>query len=140
MNASLNPEPETTGSPRLINLMTATLDTLKYLRSTVEALNREGFGEEQVSFFFGEKGLEALDPLGDQHGAGMRVVRALQLFAGEEKGLRDAAATLEEGNALLSVSTDGTEEQKKIVESVLRANHAQNIHFFGRWTTENLAT
>ena len=81
----------------------------------------------------------SLDPLRIQHGLGMRVIRALQLFAGEEKALRDAAETLQEGNAILRVLTDGTEDQKKTVEVVLKTHNGRNIHFLGRWAVEHLS-
>lgn len=133
MNASVNPV-----SAKLVNGMTATLGTVNDLRLAVAELNRSGFDANHVSVFFGKEGHEILDPLGTQHGLGMRVVRALQLVNGEEEALRDAAEALQEGNTLLRVLTDGTDDQRKTIETVLRANNARNIHFFGRWAVENL--
>ncbi len=133
MNASVNPV-----SAKLVNGMTATLDTVNDLRLAVAELNRSGFDANHVSVFFGKEGYVILDPLGTQHGLGMRVVRALQLVNSEEEALRDAAETLQEGNTLLRVLTDGTDDQKKTIETILRANNARNIHFFGRWAVENL--
>ncbi len=139
MNASVNPNPNPADSSTLVNEMTATLDTVDDLRFAVADLNRLGFDADHLSVFFGKEGYEILDPLGTQQGLGMRVVRALQLFAGEEKALRDAAETLQEGNAILRVLTDGTEEQKRGVDAVLRTHNARNIHFLGRWAVEHLS-
>ena len=139
MNASVNPNPNPDESSALVNGMTATFDTVDNLRSAVADLNRLGFDADHLSVFFGEEGYEILDPLGTQQGLGMRVVRALQLFAGEEKALRDAAETLQDGNAILRVLTDGTESQKKIVEVVLKTHNARRIHFLGRWAVEHLS-
>ena len=138
MNALVNQRPDPSSHSDRVNEMSATIDTLKDLRCAVEDLNRIGFNAEHISIFLGQDGYETLDPLGTQSGLGMRVVRALQLFAGEEKALRDAAASLREGNAILRVLTDGTEETKIKVEAVLKKYGAHNIHFIGRWAVEHL--
>ena len=137
MNASVNPNPD--DSSALVNGMTATFDTVDDLRFAVADLNRMGFDADHISVFFGKEGYEILDPLGTQRGLGMRVVRALQLFAGEEKVLRDAAESLQDGNVILRVSTDGTEGQKKTVEVVLKTHNARHVHFLGRWAVEHLS-
>ena len=94
MNASVNPNPD--DSAALVNGMTATFDTVDDLRFAVVDLNRLGFDADHLSVFFGKEGYEVLDPLGTQQGLGMRVVRALQLFAGQEKALRDVDETLQD--------------------------------------------
>lgn len=139
MDASVNPNPNADESSALVNAMTATFDTVNDLRVAVADLNRMGLGADHISVFFGKEGYEGLDPLGTQQSLGMRVVRALQLFAGEEKALRDAADTLQDGNAILRVLTDGTADQKKTVEVVLKTHNAHNIHFVGRWAVEHLS-
>jgi len=138
MNASLNPNPSQDEPPQLTNGMIATFDAADDLSSALAALNQDGFGSHQISIFFGKDGYESFDPEGTHHTLGVRVTRLLQSFAGEEKALQDAADALQQGQALISVHTDGSEAQKNAVETALKANHARNLHFFGRWAIEHL--
>jgi hypothetical protein len=56
----------------------------------------------------------------------------------EAEANRDAEAALKEGGIFVSISTDGSDQQKAKVERILKAHNADELRFFGCWTVERL--
>lgn len=79
-----------------------------------------------------------MDLHGEDHGVFARVIRALESLTAEAQANQDAEAALKEGRVFITVETYGSEEQKAIVERILKANKAHTLRFFGRWTVQRL--
>ena len=139
MTANVNPDPHVEGfTPQPISSVTAIIDELDDLVAALESLQQSGFSTEQVSVFMGAEGLAKLDLHGEKHGFLARALRALESLAAEEQANRDAEAALKEGRIFIAVLTDGSENQKSMVERILKEHEAHTLRFFGRWTVERL--
>ena len=139
MKTIINPDPHAEGfKPQPIYNVTAVLEHISNVFSVVQSLEKSGFSEDQISVFIGQDGLAKLDLHGKEHGVLARVVRALESLTAEAEANRHAEATLREGRIFVAVSTDGSDQQKAIVERILKAHHARQLHYFGRWTVERL--
>lgn len=79
-----------------------------------------------------------MDLHGEEHGVLARVIRALESLTAEDQANQDAEAALKEGRIFIAVLTDGSDEQKATVESILKGHNAHNVRFFGRWTVKRL--
>lgn len=110
--------------------------------ATEEAVNEAiadliAFGFEEVAIFIhhGEQGQSYIDPDGTRGGLLSSMVRRYQRLQGNEKRmLDDAEAGLEEGQYLIGVQTDGSEEQQIAARDALAPYTQKSIYFCGRFT------
>jgi hypothetical protein len=117
----------------------AVVDDRSDTEAALRALRDAGYYGGSVSVFIGQEGLNRLDLKGEAHGVVGRVKHAVESLFTEERKFHDAIeSALQQGKCYLTVQTDGGEEQKNAVQSLLKAHHAHEIRFFGTWATEHL--
>jgi hypothetical protein len=140
MKAKVNPDPHSAGfTLRPKYNVTAVIDDLDDLMPAIQALQQTEFLDEDISVFIGREGLARLDLHGQAHGLLAKVIRAVESLTTEERlNNQEIGEALKTGRFFVAVRTDGSEEQKLIVERVLKAHHAHNLRFFGAWTVEHL--
>jgi hypothetical protein len=89
--------------------------------------------------FAGTEGAELLDLCGQRHGVATWLVRNLAALVSDDTALlQQADAVLRAGGGVIGVLMDAKEHMKEQVSAVLKANHAQTVHYWGRLTTERL--
>jgi hypothetical protein len=139
MPTHVNPDPHAEGFQiQPTNHVTAVIDDLDDVVSAVQCLREAGFSDDELSVFIGRGGLLKLDLHGERHGILGRIVRAADSLTSNEQANQEAEEALKAGRAYLTVLTDGGEEQKNTAERVLKAHHANNVRYYGRWTVEPL--
>jgi hypothetical protein len=140
MDAKINPDPHVEGfSPHPKGRVTAVINQVADLASAVRSLNQVGFSDEHISVFAGKEGLARLDLHGEAHGFLARLIRAAESLTTEDRtNSQDIEEGLRSGKFFITVLTDGSEEQKTVVEHLLKAHHAHHLRFFGAWTVEHL--
>jgi hypothetical protein len=117
----------------------ALIDDKSDADGAVRVLRDAGYYGGGVSVFIGQEGLNRLDLKGETHGVVGRVKHVVESFFTEERKFHDAIeSALKEGTCYLTVQTDGSDEQKNAVQSILKAHNAHEIRFFGTWATEHL--
>ena len=139
MTTNVNPDPHADGFEwQPTNKVTAIVDRLDDVFAAIHSLERSGFSDKDLSVFIGSDGLAKLDVHGKHHGLVGRVIRAVESVAADQQPDHDAEAALKEGRAYITVSTDGSDQQKATAERVLKAHAARCIRYFGRWAVEKL--
>ena len=79
-----------------------------------------------------------LDFHGEAHGLLARLVRRLESLSVEAQANQDAESALKDGRIFVAIETDGSEDQKSMVERILKELNAHNLRFFGLWTVQRL--
>lgn len=139
MPTHVNPDPHAEGFQlQPTNQITAIIDNLDDVLSTMQCLTEAGFSDTDLSVFVGRDGLAKLDLHGERHGILGRIVRAADSLTSNEEANQEAENALKAGRAYVTVLTDGGEEQKTTADSILKAHNASNVRYYGRWTVEPL--
>jgi hypothetical protein len=139
MTTHVNPDPHADGFQwQPTNKVTAIVDRLDDVFAAIHSLERSGFSDKDLSVFIGSDGLAKLDAHGKHHGLVGRVIRAVESVAADQQPDHEAEAALKEGRAYITVSTDGSDQQKATAERVLKAHAGRCIRYFGRWAVERL--
>lgn len=139
MTTHVNPDPHAEGFQwQPTNKVTAIIDRLDDVFSAIRSLQHSGFSEQDLSVFVGREGLAKLDVHGKGHGVFGRVIRAMESVTADQHPDKEAEAALKEGHAYITVSTDGSDEQKATGERVLKAHAAHGVRYFGRLIVERL--
>ena len=114
----------------------AVLDTPEAVAAARLALVEAGVPGDRIEAFSGDDGAAAFDGSGGRHGAGARLLRAVQFTLMDQMpdfAYYEAAARL--GRTVLSVRPAGEPEMRRAVE-ILRTAGGHFINYFGRFTTE----
>jgi hypothetical protein len=139
MPTHVNPDPHAEGFQlQPTNHVTAIIDDLNDVRAAIQELTRAGFSDNDLSVFIGKDGLAKLDLRGENHGLLGRIVRAADSLTSNQEANREAEAALKAGRVYVTVLTDGTEDQKRTAERILKVHHANNVRYYGQWTVEPL--
>jgi len=139
MTTHVNPDPHAEGFQwQPTNKVTAIIDRLDDVFSAIRSLQHAGFSEKDLSVYLGKDGLAKLDVHGKGHGVLGRIIRAVESVTADQHPDKDAEAALKEGRAYITVSTDGSDEQKATAERVLKAHGAHGVRYFGRLIVERL--
>ncbi len=92
---------------------------------------------EAIHVYCCQKGLEELAPSGKGYGLKARVQRILQTIGYEGEQLRRVQRELEKGHAVVGVAVDDR-EAKKAVAAVLHKRGGHDVHYYARFTIEDL--
>ena len=119
--------------------MTGVFSSYDDLQGALRALEPLGFDPQHIDVFAGQEGAEMLDLCGQQHGVITWMVQNIAALVSDDATLRQQAdAILRAGGGVIGVLMDDKEHMKEQVAAVLKANHAQMVHYWGRLTTERL--
>lgn len=139
----INPDPYSGGHLfALTNRVTALLETEDAVNATMRALEDAGVTSADIDVFVGEQGARCLDLTGREHGRVVRLLRTLEAVIGDECEInRRIDLALRQGAALLCVKVHArrTDEKTRALQ-VLRALHGQEIHSWGPWGFEDVAS
>jgi len=124
MQTNVNPD---TGAERISeqfkNALTAFIDEQADFTEAIDALERAGFSPDQICAFMGEEGLERLDVHGKSHGFLSRVIRGIEFMRAEERTYYEQIERgLKTGGYFVAVRTDGSDQQRSVVENILKAH------------------
>ena len=140
----INPDPYAGGHLfALVNRVTGLLDTEDEVAATVRALQQDGVATDDIDIFTGEQGARSLDLFGREHGRAVRLLRTLEAVVGHEgetnHRIDDA---LRKGATLVCVKVHNKRkaEEKAHAFRVLKALHAHELHYWGTWGFEDVAS
>jgi diadenosine tetraphosphate (Ap4A) HIT family hydrolase len=141
--ARINPDPYAGGHLfPLLNRVTALLDSEAEVMAAVPALEEAGVATDDIDLFTGEQGARCLDLSGREHSRTLRLLRTLEAAVGDEaetNGRIDEA--LRRGATLVCVKAHkGKGDEKARALRVLRALHGREIHYWGPWAFEDMAS
>ena len=136
----VNPNPHEHGYVFIpTNRVTGMFASYNDLQGALQALGPLGFGSQNIDVFAGPEGAELLDLCGQRHGIATWMLRNVAALVSDDATLHQQAdALLRAGGGAIGVLMDGKESMKDQVAAVLKANHAQMVHYWGRLTTERL--
>ena len=161
--ARINPDPYAGGHLfALVNRVTCLLDTEDEVMATVKALEEDGVAADDIDIFTGDKGVRCLDLSGREHGRAVHLLRKLEAALGAEGETNHRIeAALRKGATLLCVRIhtqhvtsflsrltgghadgDGATriDEKARALRILKARHAHEIHYWGPWACEDVAS
>ena len=92
---------------------------------------------EAIHVYCCQEGLEELSPSGEGYGLKARVQRILQAIGYEGDQLRRVERELKKGHAVVGVAVDD-DDAKKAVAAVLRKRGGHDVHYYARFTIEEL--
>jgi hypothetical protein len=138
--AQVNPDPHAQGYVFIpTNRVTGLFASYDDLQGALRALQPLGFDPQHIDVFAGTEGAELLDLCGQRHGVATWLVRNLAALVSDDTALHQQAdAVLRAGGGVIGVLMDDKESMKEQVAAVLKANHAQTVHYWGRLATERL--
>jgi hypothetical protein len=138
--AQVNPDPHAQGYVFIpTNRVTGLFASYDDLQGALRALQPLGFDPLHIDVFAGTEGAELLDLCGQRHGVATWIVRNLAALVSDDAALlQQADAVLRAGGGAIAVLMDDKEHMKEQVAAVLKANHAQTVHYWGRLATERL--
>jgi hypothetical protein len=138
--AQVNPDPHAQGYVFIpTNRVTGLFASYDDLQGALRALQPLGFDPQHIDVFAGTEGAELLDLCGQRHGVATWIVRNLAALVSDDAALlQQADAVLRAGGGAIAVLMDDKEHMKEQVAAVLKANHAQTVHYWGRLATERL--
>lgn len=140
--ARINPDPYAGGHLfALVDRVTGVLDTEDDVKATVHALEENGVATDDIDVFVGEEGARRLDLTGREHGRVIRLLRTLEAAVGDERETNhriDEALRL--GASLVSVKVHRKSEEKARALRILRSFHGHEIHIWGTWGFEDVAS
>ena len=119
--------PETGFETYPLEKFIALIDEESDLNTAITKLHEEGFGNEDVQYFHGEKGLDILDLCSDHHGLIAKIMRVITftLSREAEEGINMTKKSLDKGGYFISVHAR-TEDEKKKALSIFTSNNAYN--------------
>ncbi|MEZ5347001.1 MAG: hypothetical protein R2681_15745 [Pyrinomonadaceae bacterium] len=134
----INPDPHKDGFElQPTNNVTAELADLAGAQALAVKLEGHKINKDAISVFLGQEGLEKIDLTGENHGMYGFILRSVQHLSHEWQIHESAQKALENGKVLISVQTDGSEEQVSHVVNELKDHEAEGIVFWGPLTTKN---
>jgi hypothetical protein len=137
MPTNVNPDPHAEGFQfQPTNKVTAIIDDPDDVSSAIQCLKVAGLADEDLSVFVAKDGLAKLDLHGERHGVLGRIARTADSLTSNQQANQETEDALKAGRIYITVAIDGSDEQKTAVEHVLKAHHANHVHFYGRWTVE----
>jgi hypothetical protein len=138
--AQANPDPHAQGYVFIpTNRVTGVFSSYDDLQGALRALEPLGFDPQHIDVFAGPEGAELLDLCGQRHGIGTQILRNIEALVSDDTELHQQAdATLRAGGGVIGILMDGKEPMKEQVAAVLKANHGQLIHYWGRLSTQRL--
>ncbi len=133
----VNPDPHKDGfEVQPTNNVTAELDTFEIAKNAAGRLDIMDFEMDAIRVYVGQEGLEKIDLDGEEHGIYATLLRSIQHLSHEWRIHESAKNALEEGRVLISVLTDGSDEQIDQVVEVLKNFEATRIVFWGELSTQ----
>jgi hypothetical protein len=138
--AEVNPNPHAEGYVFIpTNRITGIFSSYDDLQETLRALEPLGFDPQHIDVFAGPEGAQILDLCGQRHGLTTWMIRNIAALVSDDASLHEQAdATLRAGGGVIGILMDDKESMKEQVVAVLKANNAQMINYWGRFTTERL--
>lgn len=125
----------------LVDRVTCLLDSEDAAMATVRALEEEGVATDDIDIFVGEEGARRLDLSGREHGRVLRLLRRLEAaVGGESEPYHRIDEALRLGAALLCVKVHARQSEKSRALRVLQALHGHEIHYWGPWAFEDVAS
>ena len=141
--ARINPDPYAGGHVfALVHHVTGLLDSEDEAMATVRALEQDGVATDDIDIFVGEQGARCLDLPGREHGRVIRLLRSLEAAVGDEGAPNHRIdEALRRGATLLSVKVHGRKgDEKARAIGVLQALHGHDLHYWGTWGFEDIAS
>jgi hypothetical protein len=107
----------------------------------INALERGGYGNEIVNVLHGEEGLRIVDADGEYSGPFGQLMRSFQKFTTgvDERTLNAMQETLEHGGYIITVTTDGSEEERDAIHALMRQAGGRHIFYNGSTMIELLS-
>lgn len=134
----INPDPHKDGFElQPTDNVTAELSSLETAQEVAKILGMKGVGRDAVNVYIGEEGLEKIDLDGQEHGLYAFLLRSIQHISHEWRIHESAKTALEEGRVLISIQTDGSEDQIETVVRELKPHDAEKITFWGSLATKH---
>ncbi len=134
----INPDPHKDGFElQPTNNVTAELADLSSAQEVAVTLEGREIKKDAISVFLGQEGLEKIDLSGEHHGMYGFILRNIQHLSHEWKIHESAQAALERGRVLVSIQTDGSDEQIAVVVAALKERDASGIVYWGALTTKD---
>jgi diadenosine tetraphosphate (Ap4A) HIT family hydrolase len=139
--ARINPDPYAGGHLfALVNRVTCLLDSEDETKATVRALEEEGVATDDIEIVVGEQGARRLDLFGREHGRVIRLLRRLEAAVGDESEPNHRIdEALRGGASLLCVKVLKSDDKARALR-VLKALHGHQIHYWGPWAFEDVAS
>ena len=136
----VNPNPHAEGYVFIpTNRITGIFSSYDDLQETLRALEPLGFDPQHIDVFAGPEGAEILDLCGQRHGLATWMIRNIAALVSDDASSHEQAdALLRAGGGVIGILMDDKESMKEQVVAVLKANKAQMINYWGRFTTERL--
>lgn len=134
----INPDPHKDGFElQPTNNVTAELIDLSSAQALAVKLEGHEIKKDAISVYLGQEGLEMIDLEGENHGMYGFILRSIQHLSHEWKIHESAQEALENGKVLVSIQTDGSDEQISTVVEALKERDADGIVYWGVLTTKN---
>ena len=115
--------PETGFETYPLEKFIALIDEESDLNTAITKLHEEGFGNEDVQYFHGEKGLDILDLCADHHGLIAKIMRVITftLSREAEEGITMTKETLDKGGYFDLTPLDLASDFRKMTVEALEA-------------------
>ena len=127
----------------LVHRVTALLDSQDVVNATVKALEESGVATDDINVFTGEQGAKCLDLSGREHGKAFWLLRTLEAAMGHEGETNHRIEeALHHGATLLCVKVHLkhiTDEKARVLK-VFKQLHAHEIHYWGSFHVEDMAS
>jgi hypothetical protein len=126
----------------LVNRLTCLLENQEDVQATVQALEEGGVATDDIEIFTGQQGAKCLDLFGAAHGRAVRLLRKLEHAMGNEgEANHRIDDALNRGATLVCVRVHKKKSDEKArALRVFQALHGHEIHFWGAWAFEDLAS
>ncbi len=125
----------------LVNRVTGLLDREEEVKATVHALEEAGVATDDIDIFTGHAGAKCLDLSGREHGRAVRLIRTLEAAVGGEGETNNRIdEALHRGASLVCVKVHKKADEKARAVRILQSNHAHEIHHWGTWGFEDMAS
>ena len=140
--ARINLDPYTGGHLfALVDRVTCLLDNEDAAMATVQALEAEGVATDDIEVFVGEQGARRLDLSGREHGRVLRLLRRLEaVVGGESEPYHRIDEALRTGATLVCVKVHTRQTEKARALRILKAQNGREIHYWGPWAFEDVAS
>lgn len=118
-----------------INGVVTAVTTMEEADAAKQALIQAGFAEDKIGIHHGQTAEDYLDLDGSRHGFFAKMVRSYQTLAGPEAYMiAQAKAVLQYHRYLVSLKTNGHEEERLRASAAMSPHTTRTIFFCSRWT------
>jgi hypothetical protein len=107
------------------------------VHALIEDLTAAGFEEGDLAVLSGAQGMEVIDAKGQRHGLLGRIFRALDTMGSEHDETQLHMSALRDGHIVVAVSLKDDADKGRVAE-LFRKHRGHEIHYYSRWTTEDL--